>query len=108
GINNGEKVMVRKSNSPSKRKRQQQETNASAAPVVPSKADANHMGNTRMTEMSLIEYAEDLSEAEAPVPLPEGDYIAEIRQAEIKTSGRGNQYVNVTFHVSPEQYPADF
>lgn len=63
---------------------------------------------TSMTDMSIIEYDTDLGEAEAPVPLPAGDYPAEIRAAEIKTSGAGNQYVNVTFHIAPEAYPADY
>jgi len=63
---------------------------------------------TSMSDMSLIEYDTDLGEAEAPVPLPPGDYPAEIRGAEIKTSGAGNQYVSVTFHIAPEAYPADY
>jgi hypothetical protein len=57
---------------------------------------------------SIIEYDTDLSEAEAPVPLPAGDYAAEIRGAERKTSAKGNDYVNVTFFIAPEQYPADY
>lgn len=57
---------------------------------------------------SIVEYDEDLSNAEAPVPLPPGDYAAEVRTAEIKTSAKGNEYVNVTFFVAPEQYPADY
>ncbi len=61
-----------------------------------------------MTDMSIIEYDTDLSEAEAPVPLPAGDYPAEIRSAERKTSAAGNEYINVTFHISPEAYPADY
>ena len=59
-------------------------------------------------QMSIIEYDEDLSSAEAPVPLPVGDYPAEIRSAERKTSAAGNEYINVTFHISPEAYPADY
>lgn len=61
-----------------------------------------------MTDLSIIEYDVDLSEAEAPVPLPPGDYPAEIRSAERKTSGAGNEYVNVTFIIHPEAYPADY
>ncbi|MCA2510512.1 MAG: hypothetical protein IM561_09030 [Microcystis sp. M60BS1] len=57
---------------------------------------------------SIIEYDEDLSNAEAPIPLPVGDYTAEIRAAEIKVSGKGNEYVNVTFFIAPEQYPPDY
>lgn len=61
-----------------------------------------------MTDLSIIEYDTDLGEAEAPVPLPAGDYPAEVRSAERKTSGAGNEYVNVTFHIAPEAYPADY
>jgi hypothetical protein len=61
-----------------------------------------------MSDTSIIEYAEDLSEAEAPVPLPKGDYTAEIRGAEKKISGKGNEYVDVTFFISPDEYPADY
>lgn len=57
---------------------------------------------------SIIEYDTDISEAEAPVPLPKGDYVAEVRGAEIKVSGKGNEYVNVTFFIDPDQYPADY
>ena len=63
---------------------------------------------TSMTEMSIIEYSEDLGNAEAPVPLPMGDYPAEIRAVERKTSGKGNEYIAVTFHISPDSYPADY
>lgn len=56
---------------------------------------------------SIISYAEDLEAAEAPPALPASDYPAEIRGAEIKTSAKGNKYVNVTFIVSPDDYPAD-
>lgn len=61
-----------------------------------------------MSDMSIIEYDVSLADAEAPVPLPIGDYAAEVRGAEIKTSAKGNKYVNVTFFIPPEQYPADF
>lgn len=61
-----------------------------------------------MSDNSIIEYASDLAEAEAPVPLPPGDYPAEVRAAEIKTSAKGNRYVEVTFYIAPEAYPADY
>lgn len=63
---------------------------------------------TNMTDISIIEYSDDLGNAEAPVPLPIGDYPAEIRGAVIKTSGKGNQYVEVQLYISPESYPADY
>jgi hypothetical protein len=63
---------------------------------------------TNMSESSIIEFSEDIANAEAPVPLPAGDYTAEIRAAEVKTSGKGNEYFAVTFFIPPEQYPADY
>jgi hypothetical protein len=71
--------------------------------VATQKRETNHM-----TDMSIIEYDTDLADAEAPVPLPAGDYPAEIRSAERKTSGAGNEYINVTFVIHPEAYPADY
>jgi hypothetical protein len=62
-----------------------------------------------MSEMpSVVEFTEDVGEQDAPQPLPPGDYLAQIKAAEIRTSQRGTKYAMVTFHVSPEQYPADF
>lgn len=57
---------------------------------------------------SVIKFSEDLSNAEQPDPLPKGDYPAEIRGAERKTSGKGNEYAAVTFYIAPESYPADY
>jgi hypothetical protein len=61
------------------------------------------------TEISIIEYAEDVSKAEAPLPLPVRQYPATIEKAEVKTStNTGNQYVAVSFRVSADDFPADF
>jgi hypothetical protein len=57
---------------------------------------------------SVIEFSEDVATAEAPPPLPVGQYPAEVRSAERKTSAAGNDYVRVQFFIAPEQYPADF
>lgn len=73
------------------------------APVATDKKES-----TNMSEHSIIEYSEDISTAEAPEPLPVGDYPAEIRAAERKTSAKGNPYGAVTFFIAPENYPADF
>lgn len=63
-----------------------------------------------MTEetMSIVEFSEDISEAEAPEPLPPGEYPATIRGAEVKISQRGTKYAAVTFVVSPDEFPADY
>lgn len=57
---------------------------------------------------SVVQFSEDLASAEAPVPLPPGDYPATIRAAEIKTSQKGNKYCSVQFFIAAESYPADF
>lgn len=57
---------------------------------------------------SIIEYSDDISSAEAPVPLPKGDYIGTIRSAELKQSQKGNNYVSVAFFIPADQYPATY
>lgn len=61
------------------------------------------------TEISILEYSEDVSKAEAPAPLPVRQYPGTIEKAEVKTSATsGNQYVSVTFRISADDFPADF
>lgn len=58
---------------------------------------------------TIVEYSEDIGDAEAPEPLPVGEYPATIRAAEVKLSANsGNKYAAVTFYVAPEEYPADY
>lgn len=58
---------------------------------------------------SIVEFSEDISNAEAIPPLPEGDYPAEIRSAVRKTSNTsGKDYAQVQFFIAPESYPADY
>lgn len=65
--------------------------------------------NNMSDQSSILEFSEDISNAEAPVPLPAGDYTAEIRAAVRKTSANtGNDYVSVTFYISADEYPADY
>lgn len=62
-----------------------------------------------MTEVnSIVEFSDDLSSAEAPVPLPVRQYSATIRGAEAKVSEKGNRYAAVTFYISTDDYPADY
>lgn len=63
-----------------------------------------------MTEetMSIVEFSEDIGDAEQPEPLPVGEYNADIRGAEVKISQKGTKYAAVTFVVSPDEYPADY
>ena len=57
---------------------------------------------------SIVEFSSDLSKAEAPEPLPVGEYEANITTAEIKTSQKGTRYAEIRWNVSPDQYPADY
>ena len=58
--------------------------------------------------MSIVEFSEDISDAEAPEPLPVGEYAATIEAVEAKRSQRDTLYAAVTFSIKPEEYPADF
>lgn len=57
---------------------------------------------------SIVEFSSDIADAEAPEPLPIGDYMGAIRAAEVKMSQRDTRYAAVTFFVGPDQYPADY
>lgn len=58
---------------------------------------------------SIVEFSSDLSKAEAPEPLPVGEYEANITSTEIKTSqAKGTRYCEIRWNVSPDQYPADY
>jgi hypothetical protein len=99
----------RKSQSPPK---EQQVGNASTPTVVSASTEANHQRekSKQMSDVaSIIEYDTPLDAAEAPVPLPKGDYTARIRGAERKMNKAGdNEYINVTFIIDADQYPADY
>lgn len=57
----------------------------------------------------IIEFSENIADAEAPEPLPEREYVASIEAASRETSQtKGTKYAAVTFHVAEEDYPADF
>jgi len=57
---------------------------------------------------SIIEFDEDLSNVEAPKPLPAGTYDAVIESAETMTSNSGKPMIKVIFNISADQYPADY
>lgn len=57
---------------------------------------------------SIITFSEDVTNAEAPKPLPAGDYPATVVGTEVKTSAKGTNYVAVQFNIAPEHFPADF
>ena len=70
----------------------------------------NTKEKTKMSEdtTSIMEFSEDLSTAEAPPPLPVGEYPARIVKSETKVSKAGNKYLALVWLVEPESYPADF
>lgn len=57
---------------------------------------------------SIIEFDEDLSNVEAPKPLPAGTYDAVVESAETMTSNSGKPMIKVIFNISADQYPADY
>jgi hypothetical protein len=98
-----------KSKSPSKGKDTSANDAKQKSTTEASKLASETKRNTNMSEVSsIIEFDEDIANAEAPVPLPVGDYPAEIRGATKKTSGAGNDYAQVTVFIAPEAYPADY
>lgn len=63
-----------------------------------------------MSELgSILEYSEDLKDAEAAKSLPASDYPATISSTELATSANsGKTNVKVTWRVKPEDFPADY
>ena len=60
-------------------------------------------------EESILSFSEDISTAEAPDPLPIGDYPAFIHSIEVKVSpNSGNKYLDAVMRVAPDDFPADF
>lgn len=99
-----------KSRSPRKRKDatrvEADDVAVKEAPLLASKQKDKNMSEELP---SVIEFDEDIAEAEAPVPLPVGDYPAEVRGATHKTGNTsGNPYAAVQFYISSEAYPADY
>jgi hypothetical protein len=102
-------MAARKSASRSNEDKEQQVDKLASPSTVVSNDANTRKSEKKMSEVkSIIEYDVDLDEAEAPVPLPKGDYVGEIRGAEVKVSSKGNEYINVTFHIDADQYPADY
>jgi len=57
---------------------------------------------------SIIEFEDNIADAEAPLPLPVGNYRATIKGAEQKVSSTGRRYAAVMFYIPTEAYPADY
>jgi hypothetical protein len=59
--------------------------------------------------MSIMDFGQDLSTQEAPPLLPAGPYPAEIIGAiERQSKQSGSPYIDITFRIHSESYPADF
>lgn len=81
---------------------------ASPDAVKHNEALASNEGNNMSDAPSIIEFSEDVSQAEAVPPLPESEYSAEIKSAIRKDSAKGTAYAEVGFYIAPESYPADY
>jgi len=57
---------------------------------------------------SVIDFSDNIEDAEAPLPLPPGNYDAIIKGAEAKVSGNDKRYAAIQFYISPDSYPADY
>jgi hypothetical protein len=59
--------------------------------------------------MSIMDFGQDLSTQEAPPLLPAGPYPAEIIGAQERQSkSSGQPFIDITFRIHSESYPADF
>ena len=87
-------------------------TRVEANDVAKEASLASKKKETNMSESqlpSVIEFDEDIAEAEAPVPLPVGDYPAEVRGAVQKLAQQtNNPYASVSFFINADAYPADY
>lgn len=63
-----------------------------------------------MTELSSVyEFSQDIATAEAPPPLPVGEYRAQVRSVVAAVSkSSGKPMMMLTYSISPDQYPADY
>lgn len=61
-----------------------------------------------MSEDSIIEYSSSIADTEAPEALPAGEYKAIVSSAAVKTSQKGNKYLEVLFLITPDKFPVDY
>jgi len=57
---------------------------------------------------SLVEFSENIADAEAPEPLPAGEYRGTIQSCEVKLSQKGTKYGSARILIPADQFPADF
>jgi Protein of unknown function (DUF669) len=62
-----------------------------------------------MADLGILEFSTDIAEAEAPPPLPIGEYNATVESLEPRVSNTsGRDYLGVTVRISPDDFPPDF
>jgi hypothetical protein len=67
------------------------------------------MGVQYQMSGSILTFSEDITNAEAPPPLPVGPYPAEIVGAQRRTSATsGKDYAQIVMRINAESYPADY
>jgi len=66
------------------------------------------MSDTDQEIPSVFTFDEDVSQTEAPPPLPVGQYIGEVVGCEPKLSSKGSPMCVVQFRIGADQYPADY
>lgn len=57
---------------------------------------------------SVFEFADDISKAEAPPPLPPRSYVGTVTGAVAAMSKKGGKYAAIEFTIAPDQFPPDF
>ncbi len=57
---------------------------------------------------SIVEFSVNLKDQKEPEPLPLANYVGVINNTEVRMSQRETKYAAVAFHISVDQYPADY
>jgi hypothetical protein len=62
-----------------------------------------------MADIGILEFSQDIAEAEAPPPLPIGEYNATVEGIEMRVSNTsGREYLGVTVRINADDFPPDF
>jgi hypothetical protein len=67
--------------------------------------ESSGKGGNSSTILELDMNLEDMEDFEL---LPDGNYPAEISQAEMRTSPKGNDYYYIIFNIHPDDFPPDY
>lgn len=57
---------------------------------------------------TILEFTENLKDAEAPEPLPKSDYPFTVSGAENGVGTSGKPRIDVTLNIAPEDFPPDY